>query len=146
MPTARARRVLFISGPENEIEKILGADDAGMFNECYGVTDEGNFEEKNILSRTVSIEELAVNADCGVEHIHEILSKSRTKLLAQRNTRIRPSRDEKIIAGWNGMMIESLAYGGAAMGEQKYIDAAAEAADFVLGALLEERPVDAVLS
>jgi hypothetical protein len=127
----------YLWSPE-EIEAVLGVDEGGIFNEYYGVTEEGNFEDKNILSRTISIEDLAANSDCGIEHINEILFKSRKKLLVRRDARIRPSRDEKIIAGWNGLMIESLAYGGVAMQKQKYIDAAAASAEFIFGTLLQK--------
>lgn len=135
---SEGREGAFYLWTESEIEEILAADEAGMFNECYGITDEGNFEGKNILARMVSVEELAKDSDFGPEHIEDILRKSRKLLLAKRNTRIRPIRDEKIIAGWNGLMIESLAYGGAAMRQQKYIDAAAAAAEGVLSSLLQQ--------
>ncbi|HLB72724.1 MAG TPA: hypothetical protein VJJ98_01780, partial [Sedimentisphaerales bacterium] len=64
-------------------------------------------------------------------------SQAPTRLLAHRSKRPRPHRDDKIIAGWNGLMISSLAYGGAALEEQRYVDAAKRAADFVLSTLRE---------
>jgi len=51
--------------------------------------------------------------------------------------RIRPHRDEKIIAGWNGLMISSLAYGGAVFNEPRYVQAAQRSADFVIAKLYE---------
>jgi uncharacterized protein YyaL (SSP411 family) len=115
---------IFYLWTPQEVEELLGLPDAGVFNEFYRVTKEGNFEEKNILSRCLSVDE------------SEIITKSRQKLLAKRNERIRPGRDEKIISGWNGLMIVSLACGGAAMGKPAYIDAAVRAADFILGTLV----------
>ena len=60
------------------------------------------------------------------------LSEANQALLAARNKRVRPLRDEKIITAWNGLMISSLAYGGAVLGDPQYSAAAARAADFIL--------------
>jgi len=60
------------------------------------------------------------------------LAESRRKLLAARSHRQRPRRDDKVLAGWNGLMIESLARAAAVLDEPRYYDAAALAADFLL--------------
>ncbi|MCA9283900.1 MAG: thioredoxin domain-containing protein, partial [Phycisphaerales bacterium] len=63
------------------------------------------------------------------------LDAVRATLLAVRNARPQPRMDDKILAGWNGLMIGGLADGGRALGEPRYVEAAAQAADFVLSAL-----------
>ncbi len=63
------------------------------------------------------------------------LDAIRATLLAVRNARPQPRMDDKILAGWNGLMIGGLADGGRALGEPKYVEAAAQAADFVLSTL-----------
>ena len=120
-----------------EVEELLGESDADVFEEYYDITEDGNFEGKNILHRKFSVDELAENSDLNDTVVHEIVARGHQKLIERRNTRSRPGRDEKIIAGWNGLMIESLAYGGAALEEQKYIDAAVRAANFIFGTLLQ---------
>jgi uncharacterized protein YyaL (SSP411 family) len=60
------------------------------------------------------------------------LSDARQVLLAARNRRPRPLRDEKIVTAWNGLMVSSLAYGSIVLGDPQYAAAAARAADFVL--------------
>jgi uncharacterized protein YyaL (SSP411 family) len=60
------------------------------------------------------------------------LSAARQSLLAVRNRRPRPLRDDKIITAWNGLMISSLAYGSTVLGDPQYAMAAGRAADFVL--------------
>jgi uncharacterized protein YyaL (SSP411 family) len=134
---SEGREGTFYLWTAEEIEQVLGADDGGMFNAYYGVTETGNFEDKNILSRTIPIDELNRRSERDIKLIMDVVARARPKLLAKQSERIRPGRDEKIIAGWNGLMIESLAYAGAAMEQQKYIDAALRAAEFILSALVQ---------
>ena len=115
---------------------IWGKKHARIFNEYYGVTKNGNFEEgKSILNIKISVEELAKQFKQNPKAIESVLAQLRSKLLEHRSKRIRPHRDDKVIAGWNGLMISALAYGGAALGEKKYISAAEKAAAFVLTTL-----------
>lgn len=119
-----------------QTQKILGSDIANVFNEYYGVTEGGNFEDgKTVLSVTKSVEELAGQFKRDPKDIDRILSDARAKLLEYRSKRPRPHLDDKIICGWNGLMISSLAYGGAVLGEHKYVDAAERAAQFALSEL-----------
>lgn len=127
---------LFYVWEPKEIEKVLGKKNAGIFNQYYGVTGKGNFEEgKSILNITKSVEQLAKQFKQDPKAIENILAQGRSKLLEHRSKRIRPHLDDKVITGWNGLMISALAYGGAALGEKKYINAATKAADFTLTTL-----------
>jgi uncharacterized protein YyaL (SSP411 family) len=127
---------LFYLWQPGEIEKILGTEKAEIFNEYYGVTDNGNFEDnKSILNISHPVEELIKKFKKERFDIEQILAEGRCVLLEHRSKRIRPYRDDKIIAGWNGLMISSLAYGGAVLGEQRYISAAEKAAQFILNNL-----------
>jgi uncharacterized protein YyaL (SSP411 family) len=129
---------LFYVWKPDEIEGVLGKEKAEVFNEYYGVTEKGNFEDdKSILNVTGSVEELAKRFKKDKGEIEKVLVQGRTELLEHRGKRIRPHRDDKVIAGWNGLMISSMAYGGAVLGEPKYVTAAAKAADFVLSTLRE---------
>lgn len=73
-----------------------------------------------------------------VDEVEDILKQGRAKLFEHRAKRIRPGRDEKIIAGWNGLMISAMATGGAVLGEEKYTQAAVRAADFVMDNLYKD--------
>ena len=59
----------------------------------------------------------------------------RDKLFAAREKRIKPGRDEKILAAWNGMMIGAFAEGYRALHEPRYLEAAERAVDFVMTTL-----------
>ncbi len=129
---------LFYIWELSEIEKVLGVEKAKIFNDYYGVTGSGNFEDnKSILNINKTVQELARQFKKTPGDISDILTNGRSRLLEYRSKRIRPYRDDKIITGWNGLMISSFAYGGAALGELKYISAAEKAAKFVLKNLRE---------
>ncbi len=105
-----------------QIEEIVPADEAERFMAHYGVTASGNFEGHNILN---------VKPDQADESVLAELVESRQMLLTARARRIRPGRDYKVIAGWNGIMISALAKGHQVLGDRSYLVAAERAALFV---------------
>ncbi len=119
-----------------QIESILGKDKALLFNACYGVTDRGNFEKsKTILNVTKSVSELQRDFQMDRAKVVATLESARAGLFEERSKRIRPHLDDKVITAWNGLMISSLACGGAVLEEPRYIEAAQRAAQFVLDKL-----------
>jgi len=129
---SEGREGAFYVWRRDEIESLLDSQEAEAFCRCYGVTAAGNFEHgESILHKAASAEEVGENA----EEIVAGMSGARERLLQHRNTRLRPHRDDKIITSWNGLMISSLACGGAVLGDDMYIQAARRAAEFVLDSL-----------
>ena len=127
---------LFYLWEQGDIKKLFGSEKAEIFNEYYGITTAGNFEDKkNILSVKTTVDELAKKFEKDRKEIEKILTEGRSILLEHRYKRIRPRLDDKILTGWNGLMISSLAYAGAALGEEKYILAAEKASQFILNNL-----------
>lgn len=119
-----------------QIASVLNEEQARLFNAYYGVTNEGNFEEgTTILNITTSMKRLEKEFQNDRATIENILKTARTRLFKERAKRKRPHRDEKIITAWNGLMISSLAYGGAVLQEEKYIEAARRSAEFILNTL-----------
>lgn len=118
---------------KDEIKKVLGTDDGELFCRYYNITEGGNFEHKNIpnLIETdlSSLEFLSIN---------DKLEKCIEKLFLYREKRIHPFKDDKIITSWNGLMAASLAYGGRALGEDRYIKAADKALSFIFSRLQNE--------
>jgi uncharacterized protein len=129
---------LFYLWEYDEVIKELGENEGPIVCSYYGLTPKGNFKEKNILQIQKSIDDLASQTDSAPQAIEEILHRGREKLFQRRRLRIRPGRDEKIITGWNGLMISSLAQAGAVLRRPDYTEAAAKAAHFILRKLAAE--------
>ncbi len=120
-----------------EVTTLLG-DDAPLFARYYDVTEDGNFEGRNILHPRMPLAQAAAWYQQEEEAAAETLAAARATLLAARAGRVPPATDTKVIVAWNGMAIDALARGGAVLGAPRFIDAAREAAAFLLDAM---RPV-----
>ncbi len=116
----------FFVWEERELRALLGAD-AERFLRFHGVTAEGNFEGRSIL--------FVPRPD---EDEWEALAPQRAVLYEARRRRPAPLRDEKVLAGWNGLAISALAFGGRVLGEARHVEAAARAAEFVLGRMVKD--------
>ncbi len=102
-----------------EIEELLGAD-AAFFCAYYNVNDEGNWEHKNILHITHSLEKLALQWEKTFSDAKIIIAKCRKVLLAERSKRIRPNTDDKILLGWNALLITAFCNTYAITQNEKY--------------------------
>jgi uncharacterized protein YyaL (SSP411 family) len=113
-----------------EVMGLLGPEDGAYFAAQYDVTAEGNFEGHNILNRLKdlprSMEDAASGGPDGAR-----LAMLRGKLLKEREKRIRPGLDDKILADWNGMLIAALANSGALLSEPGWVAMAARAFSFI---------------
>jgi uncharacterized protein YyaL (SSP411 family) len=116
----------FFVWEEREIRDALGPD-AERFLRFYGVTKQGNFEGRSIL--------WVPQPD---EDEWEALAPARARLLELRNRRPAPLRDEKVLAGWNGLAVSALAFGGRVLDEARHVEAARRAAEFVLGRMVKD--------
>ncbi|WP_374440010.1 thioredoxin domain-containing protein [Stella sp.] len=112
---------------EAEVDRVLGPD-AGRFKSVYDVTPDGNWEGHTILNRRRHMDWLSDE--------EEQLADCRRRLLAARAARVRPGRDDKVLADWNGMAIAALANAGLVFDEPSWIEAARRAYDFVARRLL----------
>jgi uncharacterized protein YyaL (SSP411 family) len=113
----------FYTWSKKEIHEILGAD-AALFAGYYHVSDEGNWEHTNILHVTETAEEFAAKNKLLPEELEKKLAVCRDLLMQQRNLRIRPLLDDKILLGWNALMNSGYAKAYAAFGIEAYRDMA----------------------
>ncbi|HLW68143.1 MAG TPA: thioredoxin domain-containing protein [Gemmataceae bacterium] len=120
---------------EAEIVKILGKEQAEVFNYFYDVSPGGNWEGHNILNCPKSLVQAARLLKTTPEVLSDRLQLGRQKLYEVRGKRVWPGRDEKILTGWNALMIAGFAQAGAVLEEPRLIEAAKRAAEFVLKSL-----------
>jgi len=128
-----------------EIEALLGEGDAAIVSFRFGIREEGNVDEdpqgeftgRNILYQAHTLEETAARFESDVDEIRAILKAAAEKLLAARAKRPRPHLDDKILTGWNGMMISGFAKAAQAFDEPHYLEAARRAASFIRARLFD---------
>jgi hypothetical protein len=131
----------------DEIHSILGEEEGELFCAYYDVTESGNWFErmghapagpKNILHITAPAEAFAGGRGMDIATFRVQLEEWRKKLYAVRAKRVAPALDDKILTGWNGLMIAGMAKGARVLNEPKYAEHAARAAEFVLDKLRED--------
>ena len=93
---------------------------------------EGNFEGRNILNLPKTIDQCAALRSWNAPELHAELKESRRLLLAARNRRVRPAKDDKILVSWNALMIDAMARAAGVLREKRYVDGAIRAAEFIL--------------
>lgn len=115
-----------------EMAEVLGEEEAELFSRFWGITKEGNFEEgKSIPYQTDSPEAFAAREGLDQETFVSLLEKTRQRLFAFRQKRVRPLKDDKILTAWNGLMIAALSKGAQVFREPRYAQAAEKAASFI---------------
>jgi len=105
---------------KEEIFNILDDSAAPLFAARFGITEQGNFEGKNILHVVKDIQELASEFHLSPDKVSGTLEQSRRLLLRERQKRVAPALDDKIIASWNGLMLSALAKAFQVTGKTKY--------------------------
>ncbi|WKA53804.1 thioredoxin domain-containing protein [Planococcus shixiaomingii] len=119
-----------------EIDSILGAEKAALYNEVYNITRQGNFEGKNIPNLiSTNKPGIAEKHGLSTDELEKELENCRVLLLTKRQERKYPHLDDKILTAWNGMCIAALAKAGAVFSEPSFIGLAQKAAAFVDGEL-----------
>ena len=126
----------FVWTPD-EIEAVLGQDDAAVFGGFFGVSRRGNFEGSNILNISVKAADFAERQGISLESLVDVINRGKGALWAAREQREHPLLDDKVLASWNGLMLRAFSEAGAALERQDYLDAARRNASFVLA---EMRP------
>lgn len=116
----------------DELEAALTQEELTALREYYNVSKEGNLGEGvNILHAEVGLEDFAAEKGLDPDRLKAVLEGARRKLFELRARRVRPGRDEKVLADNNGYMIAALAKGAPILGT-KFLGAAEDAARFVL--------------
>ncbi|SDZ84790.1 hypothetical protein SAMN04488065_0753 [Haloplanus vescus] len=116
---------------EEPIDGVDAETAADLFCDRYGVETGGNFEGgTTVLTVAMGYDELAEAHDLSVETVERTLMTARTRAFDARSSRPRPARDEKILAGWNGLAISAIATGARTL-DPALVDTATDALSFV---------------
>ncbi|HID39202.1 MAG TPA: thioredoxin domain-containing protein [Calditrichaeota bacterium] len=105
---------------KKEIIQILGEENGEIFCAYYGVTEQGNFEGKNILNVVTDIPTLAVRFKTDEEVVQGSIADSKEKLFQIRKNRIPPALDDKILLSWNALMHSAFAKAYQVLGDKAY--------------------------
>jgi uncharacterized protein YyaL (SSP411 family) len=126
-----------------EVREALSPDEADLVKNVFSVDEGGNFTDpatgekngKNILHQSKPLAEMASSLHMCLEDAQRLVYEACQKLLRVRQRRVHPSRDDKILTDWNGLMIAALAKAGQIFGEPRFAAAARKAADFIMARL-----------
>ena len=122
----------FVWTPEEIRHAVQTDDDAKRFCAYYDITPGGNWEHKSIPNTPKSIDEVARDLRISPEDLRQTIDRLKPLVYEARSQRVPPGLDDKILTAWNGMMISAMAEGARVLGENKYLEAGEEAADFLL--------------
>jgi len=121
-----------------EIDALLGAEDGEVFARMYDVTEEGNFEEKNILHPILTVDQANKFFRKEKSEIEALIARTKEKLFTAREKRIKPFRDEKIIAAWNGLLLSGLAEAIKITGASSCLEASRRTVEFIFGRMFRD--------
>jgi hypothetical protein len=121
-----------------EVTHELAPEDAKLFMRYYDVTEQGNFEGKNILHVKQNEQKKADSFGITLEELQTSLKRSRETLFAVRERRVKPERDEKILTSWNGLMLRSFAEAARYLKRPDYLQVAITNATFLLSQLRQD--------
>ena len=115
---------LFYIWSRADILERLGQEAGERFCTVYGVTEGGNFEGSNILFLPQELAAVAEHLDLPPEQLSAELADGKATLLAARENRIWPFLDDKVLTGWNALMLGALAEAAAVLDRSDYLQAA----------------------
>jgi hypothetical protein len=114
-----------------EIKEVL-VENATIFCKYYDVTEQGNWEKKNILRLKTPLKKFAEQNNISLKELKSILETGKKKLLEERSKRVRPLLDDKIILGWNALMNTACSKAFMATGNNEYKQLAIDNMQFIL--------------
>ena len=132
------REGIFFTWELKEVLDLLGPRHAQVFAKMYGITPTGQFERRNVLHVMLDMEKTAELESVPIFEVGHIIKNGRKALLDARNKRPLPHRDEKILAGWNGLMISALAKSFIVFRKESYLQRAKTCADFIWKSLWKD--------
>ena len=129
---------LYYVWKESDLTKLLG-DKTDVFKEYYGITESGNWEKgNNILFHRGKTDAFLEKHNLSFHELESILDDCRTILIEERNKRVKPGLDDKIIAGWNALALKGIVKAFQATGNSEYLSLAQKNAEFLAVELISD--------
>ena len=116
----------------NELSALLGAD-LGLAAAIYGLTESGNFEGNNIPTRESSLAAIAKAHELTLDELHDKRGSIDEVLVAARQQRVAPGRDDKLVTAWNGFALKAFAEAAAVLSDDRYLRRAEAIAAYLAG-------------
>ncbi len=118
---------------EKELEEILEKEEINLATTVFNIEEFGNYLEEASGKKTgrniLHLKHLPEKT------LQDKLERIRVKLFDNREKRVHPHKDDKILTDWNGLMIAALVKGAVAFQDENYLDTAKKTADFILSNL-----------
>jgi len=118
-----------------QVDEVVGAEDGALVRGWFGVTEGGNFEERNIFHTWRDPVEVAADAGVTTDELQAAIARARPLLYAARAKRVWPGRDDKVLTSWNAMMLHAFADAARVLDRPDYLEVAIRNAGFLLGTL-----------
>jgi uncharacterized protein YyaL (SSP411 family) len=119
----------------DETRAILG-EDASLFMALFDVRKGGNWEGHTILNQPREPAEVARVLGVTPERLEQAAARGRRRLFEEREKRVHPNRDDKVLVSWNGLMLRAFASAGRVLDRPDYLEVARRNAEFVVGRML----------
>ncbi len=115
---------------KKEVIDILG-EDGELFCDYYDISERGNWEHKNIPNIHNRSDNVKKDSGLSESEFNERIESQRRKLFAERDKRIHPGLDDKILTSWNALMLKGYVDAYKTFGEKGFLDKALTNARFL---------------
>jgi uncharacterized protein YyaL (SSP411 family) len=120
----------------DEVRGLLTPDEYAIVEPHYGLDGPPNFEGRHWHLRVMKpLAFVAKRLDVPLAEVESRLASARGKLLAARERRVRPGRDEKVLTSWNALMVRGMVRAARAFGEDSWLASARRALEFIRATL-----------
>lgn len=113
-----------------EVVEIIGNDQSDYLK-YYDVTDQGNWEGKNVFRTLTPLPLFCVDNNLNLEDFKNQIRKNNSALLKEREKRIHPGLDDKTLTSWNALLVSGLADAYEALGDEDYRKDALKTGNFI---------------
>jgi uncharacterized protein YyaL (SSP411 family) len=129
----------FYCWTRSELEKLLAPEEFNVAVRYFGITEQGNFIDHSHPQPLAGQNVLSIVEPLAPEQPEDaaLLASARKKMMDVRNRRVRPHRDDKVLASWNGLMLGAMARAYAVLGDEVFLGAARKNAAFLRARLWE---------